>query len=396
MKNKKAFLCLILGQAVANIGDTIYTVAVISAVYSWTNSAFASAIVPVIFTGAMMVAGFLTPLLSMKLSLDKMLKLSQLMKTIFLFILAGYLSYLSEQIELGVIYLLIACIAFLDGCAEPVSMALIPQYVEKEALIRANSLFSTMLQVVNIGSWAVGASLLVWFSVSELVWIDVGLFLLCSGLFLLLPRTVQKATQGSKWKELKKGWQYVWKEPLIRTVVVMDTLEGIANTAWVSSLVLVFVSEVLKQSDKWWGYINAFYFVGALLGSVIVMKNPEWFDRSKGKAIVAGSFFGGIATLLVLSTEYAPFILMCTFLIGIFFQVKNIPQATVIQQRAKEEKLLAVYAASGMIYMGTFSIAMLFMGRVADVFGVKLVYLFSGILLLLVSAIGQKKKNLFT
>lgn len=33
MKDKKAFLCLMFGQAVANIGDTIYTVAIISAVF---------------------------------------------------------------------------------------------------------------------------------------------------------------------------------------------------------------------------------------------------------------------------------------------------------------------------------------------------------------------------
>ncbi|WP_375152139.1 hypothetical protein [Enterococcus mundtii] len=59
---------------------------------------------------------------------------------------------------------MIACIAFLDGC-EPVSMALIPRHI-KDQLIRAKYLFALMLQVVNIGSWAVGASLLIWFSVS--------------------------------------------------------------------------------------------------------------------------------------------------------------------------------------------------------------------------------------
>lgn len=395
MKDKKAFLCLMFGQAVANIGDTIYTVAIISAVFSWTNSAFASAVVPVVVTGAMMLASFLTPLFSMKISLDRMLKWSQIMKTIFLTVLAAYLSYLPKPINLGVIYFLIACIAFLDGCAEPVSMALIPRYIKKDQLIRANSLFSTMLQVVNIGSWAVGASLLIWFSVSELVWIDVGLFLVCSVLFLFLPRAVEKAAKHSKWQKLKKDWQYVWREPLIRIVVIMDTIEGIANTAWASSIVLVFVSVVLEQPANWWGYINTSYFIGALLGSLIVMKSPAFFDKSKGKAIVGGSFLGGVATLLVVLLPYASFVLLCTFMIGIFFQIKNIPQATIIQQKTSEEKLLSVYAISGVIHMGTFSTAMLVMGKIADLFGVKVVYLCSGILLILVALIGQYKKNLF-
>ena len=55
-----------------------------------------------------------------------------------------------------------------------------------------------------IGRWCFSTYLVF---CSELVWIDVGLFLVCSVLFLFLPKVVEKATNHSKWQELKKGLQ---------------------------------------------------------------------------------------------------------------------------------------------------------------------------------------------
>lgn len=396
MNKNKAFNKLIIGQMIANIGDTIYTIAIVSSVFTLTNSALAASIVPVIITGSMVLSGLLTPLIVVRVSLSKILQISQLCKTLILAGLAVYLQVAIEHLDLTILYVFIAGIAFLDGCAEPVSTALIPYYVAEYYLIRANSIFSTMLQVVSIGSWAIGSSLLIIFSVTNLVWLDVGLFLLSAIILWLLPQVAKRVEpKKNEWENFIMGWQGIRKRSLVRVVVGMDILETIANTAWVSAIVLVYVKEVLHVSESWWGYINATYFVGAMLGSIIVMRHSDWINQHKSKAVIVGSLFGAMITFLVAPGWNPVFILICSVFVGIFSQIKNIPQATAIQQTIPKDMLAPIYAAMNVLYTGTFALSSVSMGLISESFGVQTVFGVSGTLLFIVAMIAKKKRALF-
>ncbi|WP_348921513.1 MFS transporter [Enterococcus rotai] len=396
MNKNKAFNKLIIGQMIANIGDTIYTIAIVSSVFTLTNSVLAASIVPVIITGSMVLSGLLTPLIVVRVSLSKILQISQLCKTLILAGLAVYLQVAIEHLDLTILYVFIAGIAFLDGCAEPVSTALIPYYVAEHYLIRANSLFSTMLQVVSIGSWAIGSSLLIIFSVTNLVWLDVGLFATSAVILWLLPQVAKRVEpKENEWENFIIGWQGIRKQSLVRMVVKMDILETIANTAWVSAIVLVYVKEVLHVSESWWGYINATYFAGAMVGSVIVMRNSDWINQHKSKAVIMGSLFGGVVTFLVGPGWNPIFILICSVFVGIFSQIKNIPQATAIQQTSPKDMLAPIYAAMNVLYTGTFALSSVSMGLISESFGVQTVFGVSGTLLFVVAMIAKKKRTLF-
>lgn len=392
--NKHSFIKLLAGQTIANIGDTLYTIAMISSVFAMTHSVFAAAIVPVIITGSMVLSGLLTPLIIVRVSLTQLLKSLQLCKTVFLFGLAIYLQ-LSSSVQLLVLFGFISCIAFLDGCADPVATALLPHYVAKENLMRANSIFSTLLQIVSIGSWAGGSSLLILFSVSNLVWLDMGIFLIATSLFWWLPQVENKIeSKESEWKNFSVGWQEIRQQPLLRTVVSMDILEGVANTAWVSAVILSFVKDVLHVTENWWGYINATFFAGALLGSLVVMRLTGRTTK-KATLIWLGSLGGALVTFLVAPGWHPVFVLFCSVLVGVFSQIKNIPQSTVLQQHIPNEKLVAVYAAMNVLYTGTFAVASLIAGSISDLFGAQTIFLLSGILLLLVAVMARKKYQLF-
>ncbi|EOL50791.1 MFS transporter [Enterococcus caccae] len=396
MNKNKAFNKLIVGQMISNIGDTIYTIAIVSSVFSLTNSALAASTVPVIITGSMVLSGLLTPLIVVRVSLSKILQVSQLFKTIILAGLATYLQLNVEHLDLTILYVFIAGIAFLDGCAEPVSTALIPHYVSEHYLIRANSIFNTMLQVVSIGSWAIGSSLLIIFSVMNLLWLDVGVFAISAIILWLLPKVTKRVeSEKNEWENFLIGWQGIRKQSLVRVVVRMDILENIANTAWVSAIVLVYVKEVLHVSESWWGYINATYFAGAMLGSIIVMRHSNWINQNKSKAVITGSLFGAIVTFLVVPGWHPIFILICSVFVGIFSQIKNIPQATAIQQKIPKDKLASIYASMNVLYTGTFALASVSMGLVSEYLGVRTVFVLSGILLFVVAMIAKNKESLF-
>lgn len=393
MKKNQGFTQLIIGQTVANVGDNIYIVAIISSIFSWTESALAAALVPVLVTGGGVISGFLSPAITSYFRLEQVLKVSQMCKTALLFFMTVYLYLKAETMNLLVFYCLVALISFLDGCSEPISRALIPKYVEKHRLVKANGIFNSMLQTVNIGSWAIGTSLLLVFSVHQLVLLDSFLFLSASIVLAFLPRTTREKNEKQPLAhQLFIGWRWIMKDPLVRVIVGMDMLESIANTAWVSAIVLVFVREVMQAPDAWWGYINATYFVGALLGSSLVMRFSERFDKNKRTAIVMGATLGGLITVAVALSGDRFLILGLSVLIGLFSQIKNIPQASLIQQKVAADRLVAIYAASGILNSAVFALFTLLMGQVADVFDVRLVFVLSGSLLLLVGLIAGKLK----
>jgi len=386
MKKNQGFTQLIIGQTVANVGDTIYIVAIISSIFSWTDSALAAALVPVLVTGGGVISGFLSPVITSYFRLEQVLKVSQMCKTALLFFMTAYLYLKAETMNLLVLYCLVALISFLVGCSEP-------KYVEKHRLVKANGIFNSMLQTVNIGSWAIGTSLLLVFSVHQLVLLDSFLFLSASIVLAFLPRTTREKNEKQPLgHQLFIGWRWIMKDPLVRVIVGMDMLESIANTAWVSAIVLVFVREVMQAPDAWWGYINATYFVGALLGSALVMRFSERFDKNKRTAIVMGAVLGGLITVAVALSGDRFLILGLSVLIGLFSQIKNIPQASLIQQKVAADRLVAIYAASGILNSGVFALFTLLMGQVADVFDVRWVFVLSGSLLLLVGLIAGKLK----
>lgn len=395
MEKNRAFKKLVIGQMFANIGDIIYTIAVVSSVFTLTNSALAASLAPVIMTVGTVFSGLLTPVLINYATLTDILRKTQLFKTFILIGLAVYLNLKVNNENLFFLYTFIFSISFLDGCAEPISRALIPHYAAKSYLIRANSIFSTMLQIVSIGGWAVGSSLLIIFSIPGLIWINVGIFAIATFAFWYLPKvSTTDNAEGDRWKHLISGWQEIRKQPIIFTIVSMDILESIANTAWISAVVLVFVKDVLHVSENWWGYINATYFLGATLGSMLVFYLNVMVDKNKSKIIVISSVLGGVITLLVALGGNPFLILVYSILIGVFLQVKNIPQATILQQKVDRNKLTSVYAATGILNTATFSLSSLMMGAVADALGVNIVFVLSGILLFVVAFIAKNKRKL--
>lgn len=397
MNKNKGFIKLITGQTIANIGDTIYIVVIIMSVFSWTNSVFATSLIPVLVTGGTVVAGFISPVITSRFRLEQVLKISQFCKTLLLFFMTFYLYLRGSTMNLLVLYSLVVMISCVDGCSEPISRALIPIYVKKEKLIQANGIFNSTLQIVSIGSWMLGTSLLIFFSIYQLILFDTFLFFLASLILVSLPKTKRNDYKNrSIWVELFNGWYFIVKEPLVRMIVGMDILESIANTAWLSAIVLVFVREAMNVSDSWWGYINATYFAGALIGSFCVIRFSLKFEKNEASAVIIGSIWGGLATIAVILVKNNLFILFLSVSIGIFSQIKNIPQASLLQQRIPSERLMPIYAASGILNSGAFALAALFMGQIADIFDVKIVFVCSGILLIIVGMLAIRNQELIS
>lgn len=395
MKLNRNFNLLLAGQSFANIGDVLYIVSLIFIIFKSTGSASAAALVPFITTSSMFIANFLTPLLFVRFNLKWLLAGSQIGKTGLLIVLAIFLPILSLAYFV-LLFLFISLIALLDGCAKPVTQALIPIYVKNEDLVKANGINDTAAQLIQTLMWFIGSSLLLIMSANEVVWLAAVLFLLSSALLCFLqPVDDQPVLQQDKWSQITKGWKRVLTTPVLKRIAYMDILETIAGAVWISAILYVFVSEALLADEKWWGFINGSYFSGLIAGSLFCLRYFKLIDQKLSNFIFIGAFSSSLATLFFGLTSSPIFALMLSFFIGVCSQLKNIPQQTVIQTSVPKSQLPTVFTTLGAIGTGTFGISSLFMGIVADAFGIRSVFILSGILLAAVSLIAFKGRLLF-
>jgi MFS transporter, DHA3 family, macrolide efflux protein len=389
LKNKN-FLFLLFGQSAANIGDTLYIISVISAIYNLTHSVIASSLVPTVITCAMVIASFMSPLFTNKLKLNHILVSTQLIKAVFL---AGLLFYIKngfvKQNIFG-LFVIISIIAFSDGFAQPVSQSILPHYAADNDLVKSNSILNTSFQILGIGGWAGGSILLAWLSVPSILVLSLALASL-SVILLLQLQSVridqQTSRNNSIWHNLLKGWRTIDTVPLLKLTAVISILDTFANSVWISSIILAFVQKTLNASQYWWGYINAAYMFGGVLGGVLCYRLSQRIAKNPFSVMITGITIVALVTFVV-SINSNMWILLClSGLVGIFGELKDIPQTALIQSRTDNKLLPNVFSSLTVLYTGTFSMASIFVSALSEQFGVRFVFVISSFLLVIVSVL---------
>ncbi|OCX62625.1 MFS transporter [Lysinibacillus sp. AR18-8] len=395
MKLNRNFSLLLIGQSLANIGDVLYIVSVIRTIFVVTGSAIAASFVPFTIASSMFISSLLTPLLVEKLNLKWLLAGSQIVKTVLLFILGFMLIGLTAA-NYYLIFLIIGLIAFFDGCANPIRQTLTPYYVKPEHLLQANGIAETITQTIQAVMWFVGSSLLIFMSSQQLIWLVGCLFVIASMLLCLLESVNHETTeQKGKLEKIKEGWKTLSNTPVLKRIAWIEFLETIAATVWIAAILYVFVNEALNVDEKWWGFINGANFLGLILESAYCIKFSSFVEKKIGTFIFAGSMASSLFTILFSINSIPMISLLLSLCVGFFGQIKQIPQQTVIQTSVSKEQLSTVYTSLGAIGTGIFGVGSLVMGVLADLLGIRMVFVISGLLLAIVSTIAYKNKQLF-
>ncbi len=387
MKNNLSFLYLIIGQSLANAGDVFYIVALISLVYSLTDSTFFVSLVPLINTLSAFVSGIIAPLLIDKHPLKRILVFSQFWKTVFLFLLIIYTIYFLRVNNIYILFLMIGIISFLDGWANPSRNSMIPRLVEEDHLVKANSLVTITDQTIRLGGWAVGGIILSLLNSKWVFWITF-IFYIISTLFMSLIRDrKQKDLSDSHLpKTLKdsliEGWNLIIKSKNLRIIHLIILFEAMASTVWLSAVLYVFIQKRLEVGVHWWGYLNTSLFVGILLAGFIGYK-WSWINKQLIPTILIGSFMVFLTTLLFGLNNLPWLALILIGLNGLFDQLKVISIQTILQSTVGDRLLPKIYTAQNALITLVFGLATAAVGVIADIFNILLTFMIASLLLII-------------
>ncbi|UGB28922.1 MFS transporter [Metabacillus sp. B2-18] len=393
-----SFRHLWLGQLLANSGDVFYIVGLMAIIHEQTGSAMYLAVVPFIITVAKFSSGFIAPLLLDQYRLKSLLVFSQLGKTLILFTMQ--LGTIFFSWNLIIIFFLVFCISFFDGWATPARNAMLPRLVQKEELVKANSFVSTLDQTVQLGGWASGGILVTLIGGNHVIWLTLCLFVLSTFYMQLLrddaEQIVNKDSVLSKWESLKEGWRYIWKVPSIRSISFIYVLEYFASAVWIAAILYVYVDEILGKDQAWWGYINATFFLGLVIGGLFAVKFARVVDSHLPYVIIISSFGICIGTFTVGLNSSPIAALFLSALCGFLEQVKSISLQTSLQRAASIHQLPKIYAAQGALLSLVFAVSSVTFGFLTELYSVSFSFIVAALLLFSSGIYSTIKKKLLS
>lgn len=360
----KSFLKLLISQLFANLADIFLRVSLIANIYVITKSVIATSMVPILIGLSAFVASLLVPLVIKKISLNRVLSFTQCGKTFLLAILLVMLIKAQFVPALG-LYIFVVAISILDGFASPVSYAMIPRYATN--LGKANAALSMSGEGVQLIGWGLGGLLYTSLGLFPTLLIVLLLYLLSTFVMLSLPQAkIEQLEAETNLDTLVKGWKLVAKNPKLKLFVQANLLEDFSNTIWVSSVILVFVTEVLKQTESYWGYSNTAYSLGIILGGIIVYKLSENFLAHKWKSILFSLLAMATITASILFFSNTQTFFIFSSLIGFFSQLKEVPESVFLQETVDENQLVHVYSVFEVISTLAFSVFVFLMSSITE------------------------------
>ncbi|RBR29377.1 MFS transporter [Enterococcus cecorum] len=387
----RSFYLLVTSQSLANLADVFLRLSLIADIYLVTHSVMATTVIPVLIGLSAFIASFLVPLVTKKFPMNQVLSFTQLAKTLLLLLLVVSLNICAYPI--AIVYLCIVGISIFDGFAQPVSSALVPTYLTD--LARGNALFATVSEIISVVGWSLGGILYGYLHLVGSLWVIFALYLLASILSFVLPTAQCEVIENeTSWQSVTKGWRFIFTNKTLSVVVGCNLFEILANSIWVSSIILVFVTQILHQDEHYWGYINTTYSLGIILGGALIYRYAEKVSDKKCKSIILALLFAASMTLIGLVSANAWIFLICSVGIGFFSQLKEIPETLLLQSAVAENQLVHLYAALEAISTLSFSLFTLVMSSLAQYFGVRVVFMIAILALVVEAWIYYRNQNL--
>jgi MFS family permease len=313
------------------------------------------------------------------------------------------------------ILIAIYLVTFLFGIAgqffAPAEGSTLPVLVPRGQLISANALFNlTNTAAQLIGFATVGPILVKIIGIDELFGVTMGLFVICAGLIVSLPRISphrepKPSTPGlspmkALWRDIKEGLVFILRDPILMKAIAFLTLAA-TTFLMIAALGPDFVTGVIGLPKEDIGLIVGPAGVGVFAGVLVVGRVAKRFERER---LIDVALTSAGVNLLILALAKGTLNLFWTgdgvplrvlvvisgffaMLLGFSNAFILVPAQTMLQERSTEENRARVYATFFTISNTVSFVPIFFAAASADIFGVTHVLVVVALLIGLIGSI---------
>ena len=220
---------------------------------------------------------------------------------------------------------------------------------DERLVAKASGLFGGAVQVPVIIGPAVAGILISWFGTPPLLVVDAVTFLFAFAIVLTLVRGGARVQHDDESRGVMAGVRYLMRDkllgPLTLTLVVLD---GSANAIAVAVPLLAFTH--YHQDARIAGWIFAGFGIGAVVGSVVVMKLLDRFRPIRLAAI--GMLLLPLPVWAIVAVPPWPAVCAALFVCGLIVPLVNAPMMGILTTRPpvalRAKVMTATLTASGL------------------------------------------------
>jgi len=376
------FFSIWIGQTISVVGDFLYIIALMWWVLEKTGSTAAMATVAICSSLPAIILGPFAGTYVDRVDKRRLLILMDLGRGVLITV-PGVLYFLN-QLQVWHIFVIAASLSSMSTFFNPALATFIPVIVNKEQLVRANSISQMSSNLSGIIGPALGGALVALFGAGTVMLLDaLSFFVSAIAIFLVrvkVERVFPFEARKKFLQELMDGLNFIRKESGILGLVVLFSILNFF-VAPVGVLIPLMVKKILKMGAEGFGVLGSSISVGMVLGSLFL--GMIGGVRRKGTFIMIGIVVAGsFLALFGISESFWTSI----FLLGgcgFGFSFANILVPVVFQSKIPNEKQGRVFGTLGTVSGGLRPISLALVGVMGGLLHVQMIVFLSGVLVAL-------------
>jgi MFS family permease len=340
---QRNFAFLWIGQVISLIGDWVLFVALPFYVYSLTGSTLATGIMFIVQTIPRIFFGSIAGVFVDRWNRKRTMFIAELLQAITLV----PLFLVHSQQWIWIVYIFAFVESTISQFFIPAKSAIIPNLVDEEHLLAANSLNSMSQELTRLVGPFLGGVLLGLLGINSVIVVDAASFLISAGMIALisLPSSAIQVQEQSEaahpfanmakvWHEWAEGLQLVRKQQLITGIFVVIGV-AMVGEGIIEVLIAAYVKQVMHGNALILGWLMTAQAIGGIAGSLIIVQLSKVIHPARLiplSALIFGPLIILIANIPVFLVVL-PLITICgVAVIGFFVSLITLLQSNVADE----------------------------------------------------------------
>jgi len=374
---EKNFFCLWLGQIISQFGDRLNQMALIALIYKRTGgSAFELAkimsftIIPSFLIGPF--AGAYVDRWNYKYTMIT----SDIIRAVLVLLIPLLFMGKSSLIP---VYLSVFLVFSTSCFFLPSKFSIIPELVDKEKLLIANSLTNTTMMIAAVLGVGLGGALIEKVGAKSGFYIDAFTYIISAILlvFIALKKKDDKDSHpdnavpepASIVSDIKQGIFYVFSNPYLRFVfLIIFMLMSAAGALYI--VAIVFVQRVFESATRELGLLAVFLGVGFFFGALVCGRFGNKISKVKMIFIglISSGFFIACFAVILKVWPVLPLAMIISVLVGLSVGPIFISVNTLIHEVIKSNMRGRIFSTLGIIMNLGFIIFMFISSKLSEFF----------------------------
>lgn len=385
LKYKKFNLLYILffGETFSNIGNGLFSIAINWYLYNLTTNSAIIGLISGIFNCSVLLNIFTGYFSDKHSRLNIMLATDILQVAISIIILLVYI-HTDALIFVIILEFLSQVLGTFFLPAEDAILPLLSKY-SNLTLNKANSINQSLQMITKILGIGIGGTLVSIIGLKYIIILNIFTFLISLICIIFIKNNYLESIYTLKQKNKKwySGLHYILKNSMLRNIVLIAILINFSYSP-IMNLSVIWIHKLLNASVFIYSFSQIFIFIGIILGSLLInfIKNNNFLN-----SIIMPIMFVGILVILIPIFSSNLLTLFFLLFIGIMVGFLNVYVYTFVQKNTPNNLLGSVNGTLISFSNISIPIGTFIGGLMIQHFGVTIIFLYNGVLLIILSLI---------